>query len=151
MLKFYVRHRTVVEKIHEKISFEQNKWLEKYICFITQKRNKAKNELGKDFYKLLNNAFYGKTLENVRNRLILEFIKRDDYKKIKKQQSNVPFAGIHKSYENCDSYSFRQDEVRLDKPFYLGFAILEVNKLHVFETYYDNIQPSFGQENLQLH
>ena len=74
MLKFYVRHGMVVDKIYEKISFKKSKWLEKYINFNTQKRNKAKNDFEKDFYKLLNNAFYGKTMENVRNRLNIEFI-----------------------------------------------------------------------------
>ena len=76
MLQFCVRHGMVVEKNHEKISFKQSKWLEKYINYITQKRNKAKNEFEKDFYKLLNNAFYGRTCENVRNRLKLEFVKK---------------------------------------------------------------------------
>ena len=69
MLKFYVRHGMVVDKIHERISFEQSNWLEKYINFNTQKRNQALNDFEKDFYKLLNNAFYGKTMENVRTRL----------------------------------------------------------------------------------
>ena len=69
MLKFYVKHGMIIDKIHEIISFKQSKWLEKHITFNTQKRNKAKNEFEKDFDKLLNNAFYGKTMENVRNRL----------------------------------------------------------------------------------
>ena len=40
MLKFYVRHGMKVEKVHNVISFKQNEWLEKYICFNTQKRKK---------------------------------------------------------------------------------------------------------------
>ena len=93
----------VVDKIHEIISFRQSKWLEKYINFNTQKRNKAKNEFEKDFYKLLTNAFYGKKIENVRNRLRLDFIKKDDCKEVIKLQSKLTLNGIHKSYENCDS------------------------------------------------
>ena len=78
MLKFYIRQGMIVDKIHNVISFRQSRWLEKYINFNTQKRNKAKNDFEKDFYKLLNNAFYGKTMENVRNRLKIKFIRKDD-------------------------------------------------------------------------
>ena len=63
----------VVEEIHEIISFKPGIWLEKYVNFNTQKRNKSKYEFEKDFYKLLNNSFYRKTMENVRNRLRIEF------------------------------------------------------------------------------
>ena len=151
ILKFYIRHGMVVDKIHNIISFKQSRWLEKYINFNTQKRNQAKNDFEKDFYKLLNNAFYGKTMENVRNRLKIKFIKKDDYREIIKQQSKLTFNGIHKSYDNCDSYTFKQNEVLMDKPIYLGFAVLELSKLHMYETYYDVLQAYFRLENIQLH
>ena len=63
----------------------------------------------------------------------------------------MTFNGIHKSYENCDSYVFRENEVVMDKPIYLGLTVLELSKLHMFATYYDILQPYFGRENLQLH
>ena len=81
MVKFYVRHVMIVEKIHGIISFKQSKWLERYISFYTQKRNNAKNDFEKDFIKLLVNAALGKFLENIRNRLELELIKKDNIKK----------------------------------------------------------------------
>ena len=80
MLKFYIRHGMIVAKIHEIISFKQSRWLEKYITFNTQKRNRSKNDFEKDFFILLNNAAFGKFLENVRNRLGLELIKKGDKK-----------------------------------------------------------------------
>ena len=151
MLKFYIRHGMIIDKVYNIISFKQNKWLEKNINYNTQKRNKAKNDFEKDFYKLLNNAFYGKTMENVRNRLKIKFIKKDDYREIIKQHSKLTFNGIHKSYDNCDSYTFKQNEVLMDKPIYLGFTVLELSKLLMYETYYDKLQPYFGQEKIQLH
>ena len=123
--------------------------VEKYINFNIQKRNKAKNDFERDLYNLLNNAFYGKTMENIRNRLGLNFCEKDDYKEIIKQQSKLTFNGIHKSYENCDSFVFRKKEVVMDKLIYLGFAGL--SKLHMYETYYDRLKQYFGQENIQLH
>ena len=151
LLKFYIRHGMIVDKVHNIISFKQRRWLDKYINFNTQKRNQASNNFEKDFYKLLNKAFCGKTMENVRNRLKIKFVKKDDYKEIVKQQSKLTFNGIHKSYENCDSYTFKQNEVLMDRPIYLGFTVLELSKLLMYETYYDKLQPHFGQENIQLH
>ena len=62
-LKFYVRRGMIVDKTHEKISFKQSKWLEKYTSFNIRKRNKTKNEFRKDFYNIFNNAFYGKAMK----------------------------------------------------------------------------------------
>ena len=81
----------------------------------------------------------------------IEFIKKDDYREPIKQQSKLTFNGIHKSYENCDSYTFKKNEVLLDKPIYLGFTVLELSKILMYETYYDKLQPYFGQKNIQLH
>ena len=84
-------------------------------------------------------------MENVRNRIKVGFINKDDTDEIIKQQSKLTFNGIHKSYENYDSYTFKQNEVLMDKPNYLGFSVLEMSKLLMYETYYDNLQPYFGR------
>ena len=76
MLKFFVRHGMIVDKGHEIISFKQSKWLEKYTRINTQKRNQAVNDFEKDLYKVLNNAFYGKTTEDVRIKLKIKFIRK---------------------------------------------------------------------------
>ena len=151
MLKFYVRRGMVVDKVHEIISFKQSQRLEKYINFNTQKGNQAVIDFEKDFYKLLKNAFYGKTMETVRSRLKIKFVRKDDNREIIKQQSKLIFSGIHKSYENCDSYTFRETKVKMDKPKYLGFSVLEMSKIHIYETYYEILQHCFGLENRQLH
>ena len=71
--------------------------------------------------------------------------------KISKQQSKLTFTGIHKSYTGYGSYTFEQIEVLMEKPIYLGFTILELSKLLLYETYYDKLPPYFEQENIQLH
>ena len=140
MLKFYVRRGKEVEKVQTVTSFEQSKWLENYISFITREQR----EFEKDFYKLLNDALYGKTMENDRNRQKVEFFKKDDTDKCIKQQSKLTFNGIHKSYENYDSYTLKQIEMLMNKPIYLGFSVLELSKLLLYETFYDKLQPYFG-------
>ena len=108
----------IIDEVHEILSFKQSKWLEKNINYNTQKRNQAVNDFEKNFYKLLKNAFYGKTMENVRNRLKIKLVKKDDYRETIKQQSKLTFNGIHKSYENCDFYALKQNEVLMDRPIY---------------------------------
>ena len=90
-------------------------------------------------------------MENVHDRCTIDFIKNDETDKNIKQQSKLTFSGNHKSYENCDSYTLKWNEVLMDKPIYLGFAILEISKSHMHVTYYNREQPYFGQDNLQLH
>ena len=82
---------------------------------------------------------------------MLELIKKDDNRNIIKKQLKLTFNGIHKSYGNCDSYTFKQNEVVMDKAIYAGFAILELSKLHMYETFYDKLQPYFGLKKIQLH
>ena len=134
MLKFYVKHGMVVEKIHKRISFKQSKRLEKNTDFNSQKRSLSESEFEKDFYELLNNPFFGKMLENVRNRLRLELFRKDDVKNNIEQQSKLTFNVIHKSYESCDSHTFKQNEVLPDKPLYLGFCVLEISQILMYET-----------------
>ena len=90
-------------------------------------------------------------MENVRNRLKIKFVKNVDFRKIIKQQSKRTFNGVHKSYDNSDGYTFKQNEVIMDKPIYLGFSVLELSKLLMYETHYGKLQPYFGQDKLELH
>ena len=73
-------------------------------------------------------------MENVRNRLKREIIKKHDYRKNIKQQSKLIVNGIRKLYENYDSYNLKRNGVPLDKPICVGFAIPELSKLHMYET-----------------
>ena len=137
----------IVETIHEKFSFKQSKWLENYISFITKKnKTELKTFLRNISIKILVNAAFGEILEDVHNRLRVEIFKKVDIKKIFKQQSKLIFNGIHQSNENCDSYTFKQNGVKMDKPLCVGFDIWGLSKLQFFETYFDKLQLYVGQE-----
>ena len=68
----------------------------------------------------------------------LDFTRKYEYKKTIKQQPKLTLDGIHISNENCDSYSFKQKELKMDKPLHLGSAVSDLSKLLMYETSYDD-------------
>ena len=124
MLNFYVRHGMIVDKVHEIISLRQSKWLEKYFNFNTTKRNKAKNDFEKD---LLKTAFYGQTVKNVKNKVKLKIIGKDDNEKFIKHQPKLTFNDAHKSYTNYDSYTVKQTKDLRNFEDILDFSNLSEN------------------------
>ena len=150
-LKFYLRMGMIIKKFHRIVSFDQSPWLAKYIDYNTKKRAEANSDFMKDYHKNLICSFFGKTMEDVRNRIKVEFVKNTDERKILRYQSRLDFNGIHKSYQDYDSYTFKSNVVKMEKPIYLGFVILELSKLLMYETYYDKLQKYFGIDGIQIH
>ena len=77
MLKYYLSQRLILKKVHKILEFKQSAWVKPYIDFNTQKRKEATNEADKNLFKLLNNAVYGKTMENMRKRIKIRIIKNE--------------------------------------------------------------------------
>ena len=150
-LKFYLRMGMIIKKVHRIVSFDQTPWLAKYIDYNTQKRAQADSDFMKYYHKNLICSFFGKTMEDVRNRIKVEFVKNTDERTILRYQSRLDFNGIHKSYQDYDSYTFKSNVVKMEKPIYLGFCILELSKLLMYETYYDKLQKYFGIDGIQIH
>ena len=117
-LKFYIRMGMIIKKVHRIVSFEQSKWLAKYLDYNTQKRVKADSDFMKDYHKNLICSFFGKTMEDVRNRIKNEFVKNTNEQKILQIQSRLDFNGIHKSYQDYDSYTFNSNVVKMVKPIF---------------------------------
>ena len=88
---------------------------EKIINSILKNETELELILRKTFFKFFVNAAFGKFLENVRSRLRLELNKREDIKNFNKHKSKLSFNGTHKSYENYDSYTIKQNKVVMDK------------------------------------
>ena len=150
MFKFYLNQGMKVTKIHTIYRFKQSPWLGKYIDHNTQKRTVAKTNFEKDHYKLMNNAFFGKTMENVRDRTNLEFIDHSQIDQIIKRQSKLSFKGIVDHYSKFSVYKFDKEKTVFDEPIYSGFTVLELSKLLMYEFYYNKLQP-YWKQSIQLH
>ena len=154
VFKFYINMVMEVTKIHTIYRFNQSPWLEKYIIHNTQKRTKAKSNFEKDLFKLMNNAFFSKTMENVRERVILEITPHTNIHQMIKRQSKSSFKGISIPYNDFSSYKNDKEKITFDKPIYLGFSVSELSKLlrdefHKLQPYYNNTRSTPKELHLQ--
>ena len=146
MFTFYTKMGMKGTHIHTIYRFNESLWLEKYINHNTHKRAKAKTNFEKDLYILMNNAFYGKTMENVRERVNIEIIPHTKIDQIIKRQSKLNFKGISIPYNDFSLYKYDKEKTAFDKPSYLGFSVLELSKLLKYEFYYHKLQPYYNNK-----
>jgi hypothetical protein len=133
-----------LEKVHRIIQFNQSAWLEPYINFNSIKRANSKNAFEKDFFKLLNNAVFGKTMENVRNRVDIRLINDEEIFKKTSAKPNFEMAQIYD--ENLVAVQMKKTKTILDKPIYVGMSVLDLSKLHMYKFHYDYIKEKYGDK-----
>ena len=117
VFKFYINMGMKVTKIHTIYRFKQSPWLVKCIDHNTQKRTQAKTNFEKDLYKLMNNAFFDETMENVRDRTNLEFLSHFQIDQIIKRQSKLGFKRIVDWYSTFSVYKFDKEKQSLINQF----------------------------------
>mgnify|MGYP001794753848 CR=1 FL=1 len=122
-LKFYESQGLEITKIHRGVTFEESDWMAPYIELNTNLRMKAENEFEKDFFKLMNNVVYGKTMENVRNRVDIRLVtSKEEAKKLTYKPNFSHFTIYHK---RLAAVHMLRKKVVLSKPTYVGFTVLE--------------------------
>lgn len=139
-----------VKAVHRVIKFRQSQWLAPYIQFNNAQRIKARNDFEKDFFKLCNNAVFGKTMEDVRGRLKFEFIAADDEERLLKYTSKPTFIVEWEELHDLRALKMQVRTVRLNKPIAVGVSILELSKVHMFNFHYGVMLPRYGVENMKL-
>ena len=144
-LKQALDHGLVLERIHRVIQFKQSAWMKEYIDFNNRLRTVAKNDFEKDFYKLMNNSVFGKTMENI-GKLKLVNNKEDYLKQVMKPN----FKGGVLMGADLMSCEMGKVKVKMNKPVYLGQAILDLSKTIMYEFHYNYMKQKYNESDLKL-
>ena len=134
----------ILKKVHLGLKFVQSPWMEPYIRKNTDLRKEAKNAFEKDFFKLMNNSVFGKTIENIRKRQSVEIM--DDRKKALKLSSKPNFDRGTIFDEHLVAVHMKKTEVYFNKPIYVGQAILGLSKTLMFDFHYNFIRKKYGNK-----
>ena len=116
-----------------------------YIDKNTNLRAKAKNNFEKDFYKLMNNSVFGKTMENIRNRVDVKLVNTEE--KLRKLVAKPNLKGPPKIFsENLVSVHMKKTSLTMNKPVYLGMCILDLSKTIMYDFHYNYIKSKYGDK-----
>ena len=145
-LQFYLRQGMRLKKVHRVIEFDQEPWMEPYIRMNTEFRKQAKSDFETDFYKLMNNSVFGKTMENLRNRVDVKIVRDWEADKIRKLLSSPSFDRFAIFGNDMAGIHMRKTKLVLNKPVYTGMTILENSKILMYEFFYNHLKARYGQK-----
>ena len=145
-LKQALNHGLTLKTVHGVISFHQEAWLKQYIITNIEERKKADSDFKKDFYKLMWNAVFEKSMEQVRNHRDIRLVTTN-----KRRNQLVSEPNFHSTKwftEELPAIEMRKIEIKMYKPIYLGLAILDISKTLMYEFWYDYLKPKY-EDNLK--
>ena len=134
-----------ITKIHKILTFDEKPFLKEYIDLNTNLRKNSKNDLEKDLFKLMNNAIFGKSMENVLNRSNIKLINNDPEKLLKL----IREPNFQHAYEISDKLFLVEStpiKTVFNKPIYIGACILETSKLHMYQFWYDHLKNKYNNK-----
>ena len=140
--QYYLSLGIKLVKIHRILRFKQSNWLKKYVDFNTEKRKQSNCEFDKNFFKLMINCVYGKSMKNIRNRINVKLI--DDQRKYIKCVNKPSFISQKIFDKGFVAIHCAKTGLTLNKPIYVGFSILELSKLLMYKFHYDYVLKTFN-------
>ena len=143
-LQLYIDLGLKLTKIHRVLEFDQSPWLKQYIDYNTEKRKNAKNDFEKDFFKLMNNSVFGKTMENIRKRVDVRLV--TDEKKLLKLTSKPTYVSSKIFNENLVAVHKIKETLTLNRPAYVGMCILDLSKTLMYDFHYKYIKEKYGEK-----
>ena len=133
-----------ISNIHRGIKFKESQWLKKYIALNTDLRTKARNEFEKDFFKLMNNSVFGKTMENIRNRVDIKLVNDKNKAERLAAKPNLKHCNIFS--EDLTAIHMKKTFLTFNKPVYLGMCILDLSKTLMFDFHYNYVKKKYGDK-----
>ena len=143
-LQLYIDLGLKVSKVNRVLEFNQSPWLKQYFDFNTEKRKNAKNAFEKDFFKLMNNSVFGKTMENIRKRVDVRLV--TDEKKLLKLTSKPTYVSSKIFNENLVAVHKIKETLTLNRPAYVGMCILDLSKTLMYDFHYNYIKEKYGEK-----
>ena len=143
-LQLYLSLGLKLKKIHRVLQFDQSPWLKQYIDFNTQKRTNAKNSFEKDFFKLMNNSVFGKTMENIRKRVDVRLVTSKE--KLLKLASKPTYVSSKIFNENLVAVHKIKETLTMNRPAYVGACILDLSKTLMYDFHYNYIKHKYDNK-----
>jgi len=137
-----------ITKIHRVLKFKQSYWLKSYIDYNTTKRAAAASSFEKDFYKLMNNAIFGKTLQNQRKHKNIMLV--SSHEKLEKLVAKPHFKTTVIINENLVLVSMNKISITMNRPLYIGMSILDLSKTLMYDFHYNKMVNYYGRENIGI-
>ena len=147
-LQLYIDLGLKFSKVHRVLEFNQSPWLKQHIAFNTEKRKNAKNAFEKEFFKLMNNSVFGKTMENIRKRVDVRLV--TDEKKLLKLTSKPTYVSCKIFNENLVAVHKIKETITLNRPAYVGMSILDLSKTLMYDFHYKYIKKNYGEKAMLL-
>jgi hypothetical protein len=147
-LQLYLQLGMKIKEVFRVIKFEQKPFMKTWVDFCTEKRSNSTNDFSKNFWKLLVNSVYGKTIESIVNRKQVKICR--DPKSFSKLCSRPSYDRHIVINEDLVIVVMNPETVRVDKPYYIGFSILEISKFIMYDFFYNILRPYFGDNGVSL-
>ena len=131
-----------IKNVHRVLKFDPSPWLKQYIDFNTEKRKHAKNTFEKDFFKLMNNSIFGKTMENVWKWVDIKLVTNE--KKLDKLTSKPTYVSSKIFNENLMAVHKIKETLTLNRPAYVGMCIVDLSKTLMYDFHYNYIKKKYN-------
>jgi len=145
-LQLYLKKGMRLKKVHRVLEFDQEPWTERYIRMNTEFRKEAKSDFETNFYKLMNNSVFGKTMENLRNHVDVKIVQSWKTDKIRKLVDSPSYASHEIFGNHMGGIHMYKTRLYLDKPIYTGMTILENSKILMYDFFYNQMKARYGEK-----